>query len=149
MEEKRVSVPVPLTHHRLLGFCVLGGAFAEGIDLQGDALIGAVVVGTGIPMVGNERQIIKTFFDERGESGWDYAYRYPGMCKVLQAAGRVIRTDADEGVVALLDDRFLQKGYSALFPREWQQISVISTASVRNSVKAFWERLSGDFPPAN
>lgn len=137
------------THHRLLGFCVLGGAFAEGIDLQGDALIGAVVVGTGIPMVGNERQIIKTFFDERGESGWDYAYRYPGMCKVLQAAGRVIRTDADEGVVALLDDRFLQRGYQALFPREWQQISVISTASVRNSVKAFWERLSGDSTPAD
>ena len=137
-------VPVPLAGSRLIGFCVLGGAFAEGIDLQGDALIGAIVVGTGLPMVGNERQIIRTYFDGHGESGWDYAYRFPGMCKVLQAAGRVIRTDADTGVVVLLDDRFLQRGYSALFPREWKQISVISTASVRNSVNAFWERISED-----
>ena len=134
---------------RLIGFCVLGGAFAEGIDLRGDALIGAIVVGTGLPMVGNERQIIRTYFDEAGESGWDYAYRFPGMCKVLQAAGRVIRTDSDTGVVALLDDRFQQRGYSALFPREWKQISPISTASVRNSVNAFWERLSGDSSPSD
>ena len=144
-EEKYDSVPVPLSYFsRLIGFCVLGGAFAEGIDLQGDALIGAIVVGTGLPMVGNERQIIRTYFDREGESGWDYAYRFPGMCKVLQAAGRVIRTNADTGVVALLDERFLQRGYSALFPREWKQISVISTASVRNSVNAFWARLSDD-----
>ena len=81
----------------LVGFCVMGGIFSEGIDLLGDRLIGALIVGTGIPQVGTENEILKAFYDERGENGFDYAYRYPGMNKVLQAAGRVIRTQKDRG----------------------------------------------------
>ena len=100
----------------LLGFCVLGGIFSEGIDLKQDRLIGAVIVGTGLPQVCNEREIIRQYFDEREENGFDYAYQYPGMNKVLQAAGRVIRTADDVGIVALLDERFLQHTYQRMFP---------------------------------
>ena len=103
----------------LLGFCVLGGIFSEGIDLKKDRLIGAIIVGTGIPMVCNEREILKGYFEERGDCGFDYAYRYPGMNKVLQAAGRVIRTAEDLGIVVLLDERFCTAPYLKMFPREW------------------------------
>ena len=102
----------------LLGFCVMGGIFSEGIDLKNDSLIGAIIVGTGLPQVCNERELLKKYFDGWGENGFDYAYRYPGMNKVLQAAGRVIRTVDDFGVVALLDERFLSPAYQRLFPRE-------------------------------
>ena len=84
----------------LVGFCVLGGIFSEGIDLKEDSLIGALIVGTGLPQVCTEREIIRGYFEENGENGFDYAYRYPGMNKVLQAAGRVIRTADDVGIVA-------------------------------------------------
>lgn len=84
----------------------MGGIFGEGIDLKNDRLIGAVIVGTGIPQVSDEREILKNYYDERGLSGFDYAFRYPGMNKVLQAAGRVIRTSEDRGVILLLDERF-------------------------------------------
>lgn len=100
----------------LLGFCVQGGIFSEGIDLKHDSLIGVIIVGTGLPQVGPEREILKKHFDKMGQDGFDYAYRYPGMNKVLQAAGRVIRTKDDAGVIALLDERFyaeqLQKDVS-------------------------------------
>ena len=125
----------------VLGFCVMGGIFSEGIDLKKDSLIGAIIVGTGIPMVCNENDIIKNFFDENGEDGFDYAYRYPGINKVLQAAGRVIRTEKDKGIVALLDERFMQKSYYDLFPREWKNIKLVSTNTVKSDVKAVWERL--------
>lgn len=126
------------TESVLIGFCVMGGIFSEGIDLKNDALIGAIIVGTGIPQVCLEQDIIKSFFDYRGESGYDYAYRYPGMNKVLQAAGRVIRTEDDIGVVALLDERFLQNSYKYLFPREWDNYSIVSLKSVSSSVEKFW-----------
>ncbi len=125
----------------ILGFCVMGGIFSEGIDLKKDSLIGAIIVGTGIPLVCNENDIIKGYFDENGEDGFDYAYRYPGINKVLQAAGRVIRTEKDKGIVALLDERFIQKSYSDLFPREWKNIKLVSTDSVKNTVKALWAGL--------
>ena len=125
----------------VLGFCVMGGIFSEGIDLKKDSLIGAIIVGTGIPMVCNENDIIKNYFDENGEDGFDYAYRYPGINKVLQAAGRVIRTENDKGIVALLDERFMQKSYYDLFPREWKNIKLVSTNTVKSDVKAVWERL--------
>ena len=83
----------------LVGFCIMGGIFSEGIDLDGEKLIGAAVVGAGIPQVGPERELLKQYFDRSGENGFDYAYRYPGMNKVLQAAGRVIRTTEDTGVI--------------------------------------------------
>lgn len=122
----------------VLGFCVMGGIFSEGIDLKYDSLIGVVVVGPGIPMVCNEREIIRDFFENKGVDGFDYAYRFPGMNKVLQAAGRVIRTEDDKGVAVLLDDRFMQSSYRALFPREWKGYKTISTDSVKNHLNQFW-----------
>lgn len=123
----------------LLGFCVMGGIFSEGIDLKNDSLIGAVIVGTGLPQVCNEREILKKYFDGWGENGFDYAYRYPGMNKVLQAAGRVIRTVDDFGVVALLDERFLSPAYQRLFPREWQEKVVVTVDQIGRKVERFWD----------
>ncbi len=125
----------------VLGFCIMGGIFSEGIDLKADSLIGVIIVGTGIPLVCNEREIIKDFFELSGEDGFDYAYRYPGMNKVLQAAGRVIRSEKDFGVVALLDERFLQRSYYELFPREWKGIIRTSTGRVKNDINALWKRI--------
>ena len=129
----------------ILGFCVMGGIFSEGIDLKDDSLIGVIIVGTGIPMICNENEIIKEYFDDNDEDGFDYAYRYPGINKVLQAAGRVIRTERDYGIVALLDERFMQKSYYELFPREWKGIKLTSTESVKNDVKALWERIDNKY----
>ncbi len=123
----------------LLGFCVMGGIFGEGIDLKNDSLIGAIVVGTGIPQVCYERELLKNYFDERGENGFDYAYRFPGMNKVLQAAGRVIRTSEDVGVIALLDERFLQPSYRKLFPREWDDFEVVTKETIAKKVERFWD----------
>lgn len=125
----------------LLGFCVMGGIFGEGIDLKNDSLIGAVIVGTGLPQVCPEREILKNHFDAAGEDGFDYAYKYPGMNKVLQAAGRVIRTDEDAGVVALLDERFLQAGYRKMFPAEWQHIKPVTIDNAGIAAANFWESL--------
>lgn len=123
----------------LIGFCVMGGIFGEGIDLKNDSLIGAIIVGTGIPQVCNEREILKRYFDERGENGFDYSYRYPGMNKVLQAAGRVIRTAEDVGIIALLDERFLQLSYRKMFPREWENFEVVNADTIGKRVERFWD----------
>ncbi|MCR5654961.1 MAG: ATP-dependent DNA helicase [Lachnospiraceae bacterium] len=128
----------------LVGFCVMGGIFGEGIDLKEDSLIGVIVVGTGLPQVGAERNILKDHFDAMGKNGFDYAYRYPGMNKVLQAAGRVIRTDKDAGVIVLMDERFLQSGYQGLFPIEWKQQKVISLDGIKRQMLLFWNRISGE-----
>ncbi|MGN0166652.1 MAG: ATP-dependent DNA helicase, partial [Acetatifactor sp.] len=122
----------------LIGFCVLGGIFGEGIDLKKDSLIGAVIVGTGLPQVCNEREILKSYFDGMGDNGFDYAYRYPGMNKVLQAAGRVIRTVEDVGIIALLDERFLQFAYRRMFPREWEYFETVTLDTVGKRVERFW-----------
>ena len=122
----------------LIGFCVMGGIFSEGIDLKHDSLIGVMIVGTGLPQVCSERELLKRFFDERGENGFDYAYRFPGMNKVLQAAGRVIRTSEDLGIIALLDERFLQHSYRQLFPREWENFEVVSVDTVGGRAEWFW-----------
>lgn len=126
--------------HSMVAFCVLGGIFGEGIDLREEQLIGALIVGTGLPQISTEREILKGYYDERGMSGFDYAYRFPGMNKVLQAAGRVIRTAADVGVIELLDDRFLQSDYRALFPREWEQRSVCNLFNVERQLDKFWKQ---------
>lgn len=123
----------------LIGFCVMGGIFAEGIDLKNDSLIGAIIVGTGLPMVSNERAILKGAYESGGHDGFDYAYRYPGMNKVMQAAGRVIRTVDDVGIVALLDERFLTPSYLKLFPREWKDYEVCSAVTAGEKVEEFWE----------
>ena len=127
----------------LLGFCVMGGIFSEGIDLMGDRLIGVAVVGTGLPMVSGEREILKQYFDQKGENGFDYAYRYPGINKVLQSAGRVIRTKEDRGTILLLDDRFLDRDYRNLFPREWSDLQICSLETVEIQLKEFWISVEG------
>ncbi|MCR4990717.1 MAG: ATP-dependent DNA helicase [Lachnospiraceae bacterium] len=126
----------------LIGMCVIGGIFSEGIDLKADRLIGAIIVGCGIPMVCAERQILKDYFDNEGLNGYDYAYKYPGMNKVMQSAGRVIRTEEDEGVVVLLDERFLERNYLKMFPREWGNYNVVSLDGVEENVTRFWKNLS-------
>lgn len=128
-------------HERsFLAFCVMGGIFGEGIDLKNEQLIGAVVVGTGLPQISNEREILMHYYDERSGEGFDYAYRYPGMNKVLQAAGRVIRTVDDSGVILLLDDRFTRREYESLFPKEWERRACCTVESVSGYLEAFWEQ---------
>ena len=121
-----------------IGFCVLGGVFSEGIDLKNECLIGSLIIGTGLPMINSEGEILKNYFDEHNKNGFNYAYRYPGMNKVEQAAGRVIRTSEDYGVIILMDDRFLNWDYKGLFPREWSDYKVIDCESVGEDVKHFW-----------
>ncbi|MCR4657652.1 MAG: ATP-dependent DNA helicase [Lachnospiraceae bacterium] len=128
----------------LVGFCVAGGIFSEGIDLKKDSLIGAAIVGTGLPMVCNERELMKKNYDRAGINGFDYAYRFPGMNKVLQAAGRVIRTADDVGIVALLDERFLSGEYKRLFPREWSHYEVLNLQNKEDAINDFWEMIDMD-----
>lgn len=125
----------------LVAFCVMGGIFGEGIDLKREQLIGAIIVGTGLPQISNEREILKEYYDKKEGMGFDYAYRYPGMNKVLQAAGRVIRTAEDVGIIELLDERFLQNDYQRLFPREWEQRSVCQLSNLEEKLTAFWEEM--------
>ena len=117
----------------------MGGVFSEGIDLAEDRLIGAVIVGTGLPQVCNDREIIRKYFDEKGMRGFDYAYLYPGMNKVLQSAGRVIRTETDRGVILLLDDRFLQRQYREALPGEWENSHICSLPKLRGYMDSFWK----------
>ena len=123
----------------LVGFCVLGGIFSEGIDLTEERLIGAIIVGTGLPQVCNEREILKNYFDSKGENGFSYSYLYPGMNKVQQAAGRVIRTERDTGTIALLDERFLGRQYQDTFPREWKKYEKCSLSTVQDKIKIFYQ----------
>jgi len=122
----------------LVAFCVMGGIFGEGIDLKHEQLIGAIIVGTGLPQISNEREILMNYYETAAGQGFDYAYRYPGMNKVLQAAGRVIRTSEDIGVIELLDERFLQSDYRELFPREWEKYEVCTVQEVEGRLAKFW-----------
>lgn len=123
----------------LAGFCVMGGVFSEGIDLTEDRLIGAAIVGTGLPQVCNDREIVKGYFDARKMAGFDYAYLYPGINKVLQSAGRVIRTETDRGVILLLDERFSQRQYRESFPREWGNLRICTAATLKDYIESFWK----------
>lgn len=125
-------------NHSLVGFCVMGGIFSEGIDLTEDRLIGALIIGTGLPQMCREREIVKEYFDKKGMDGFAYAYQYPGMNKVLQAAGRVIRTEADRGMILLMDDRFATISYQRLFPREWEQHAYCQVDSLAGQLQEFW-----------
>ena len=127
----------------LAAFCVMGGIFSEGIDLTNDKLIGTVVVGTGLPQVCVERDIIMNYFKDKGMNGFDYAYKYPGMNKVLQAAGRVIRTHEDTGIIGLLDERFANREYASLFPREWNDLSFVTWTDAQKKIDEFVERIYG------
>ena len=123
----------------LAAFCVMGGVFSEGIDLVKEKLIGAILVGAGLPQIGNERDVMRRFFDERQRDGFAYAYLYPGMNKVIQGAGRVIRTAEDRGIIALLDERFLQRSYQRTFPREWSDYQICSLDTVEQQLERFWK----------
>ena len=125
-----------------LGLCVMGGAFSEGIDLAEDRLIGCIVVGTGLPAINPESELVKEYFDAAGKDGFDYAYRYPGMNKVRQAAGRLIRTDRDRGVILLLDDRFLTPRSRSLFPLEWADLRRTDLSRIEEELNSFWKNVS-------
>ncbi|MBP3617963.1 MAG: ATP-dependent DNA helicase [Lachnospiraceae bacterium] len=125
-----------------IGLCVLGGIFGEGIDLKGERLIGAVIVGTGLPLVCDERELFRRYYDEQAEAGRDgfsCAYLYPGMNKVQQAAGRVIRTMEDKGAVLLLDDRFAGNQYASLFPKEWYPYETVTLSTMGGQLEKFWK----------
>ena len=122
----------------LVGFCVIGGIFSEGIDLTGKQLIGAVVVGTGVAQISTEGELLKDYFEKKGRQGYDYAYRFPGINKVFQAAGRVIRTAEDRGVVILLDNRMLLENHVKLFPMDWDNYQEVNLNTIGNTVKDSW-----------
>jgi Rad3-related DNA helicase len=105
-----------------VGLAVIGGIFAEGIDLPGDQLVGVTVIGVGMPGLSIERDLLVAYFDQREKPGFDYAYRYPGMQRVLQAVGRLIRSEDDQGAAMLVDRRFLEDRYEELFPKWWRVI---------------------------
>lgn len=128
----------------VLACCVLGGVFSEGIDLTGEKLIGTIMVGTGLPQVSSERNLLKEYYEGAGEDGFAYAYLYPGMNKILQAAGRVIRTTEDEGVILLLDDRFLKPYYQKMFPREWTSYQVVNRYNSKKAIIDFWNERKQD-----
>ncbi|HQL37290.1 MAG TPA: ATP-dependent DNA helicase, partial [Bacillota bacterium] len=126
----------------LLGFAVMGGIFSEGIDLAGERLIGAVIVGVGLPQVCFERDIIMDFFKKKNNMGFEYAYMYPGMNKVMQAAGRVIRSESDRGAVLLIDERFCSSRYTNIFPQEWlHNNNVESHEELGRILEEFWSRM--------
>ena len=128
----------------LLGFAVLGGVFGEGVDLAGDSLIGTAIVSPGLPQVGARQEQLRQYFEATRGAGFDYAYRYPGMNKVLQAAGRVIRTPQDKGVVLLIDDRFLAPDTRRLMPPHWDHLRVVQSAdSMKLELEQFWKNHEG------
>lgn len=130
------------TGHLRVGFCVLGGLFSEGVDLPGNRLIGVIIFGVGLPGLSNEKNIVKEHFDLKSDEGmgYDYAYTFPGMNNVLQAAGRVIRTAEDSGVVVLADDRYAAPKYRALFPKHWEGVKYVGNASsLAEIMRRFWE----------
>ncbi len=125
--------------HLRVGFCVLGGSFSEGVDLPGSRLIGSVIVGVGIPSLSNERNILRDYYENKCERGYDYAYTYPGMNRVLQAAGRVIRREEDRGIVVLIDSRYAEEPYLHLYPPHWQDITAAGdAASLAHRMKQFF-----------
>lgn len=132
---------VPNPDTTTINFCVLGGIFSEGIDLTGDRLIGVVVVGVGLPQLGLERDLIKNHFDEEEKDGYHYAYTYPGINKVLQAVGRLIRTEEDKGSILLIDDRFNTPLYESLLTPEFYQAKKVKTPEIASYVKRFWQQI--------
>jgi DNA excision repair protein ERCC-2 len=124
-----------------LGFFVMGGAFSEGIDLIGDALSGVIIIGVGLPMICDENNILKDYFSEVYEKGYEYAYMYPGFTKVIQAVGRVIRTENDRGFAILVDERFVYSQYRKLMPNHWNNIKVINSSYVlKKELEEFLEQ---------
>lgn len=134
--KERETEPEPQVS--LVGLCVLGGAFSEGIDLPGERLIGVAVAGTGLQAFNADDDLIRDYYAAEGKNGFDFAYRFPGMCRVLQAAGRLIRTEEDRGVILLLDDRFLEDAQLRLFPKEWGKFTSVLPDTFSAELSAFW-----------
>jgi Rad3-related DNA helicase len=128
-----------------VGFAVLGGIFGEGIDLVGDRLSGAAIVGVGLPAICLERELIRSHASALGDPGFDKAYRYPGMNRVLQAVGRVIRSEKDRGAVLLVGSRFSYPGYRNLLPPEWRISRIRSNRQLSSTLEEFWrgQRMEG------
>ena len=125
-----------------VGFCVLGGSFSEGVDLPGRRLIGTVIIGTGLPGLSNERNILRDHYENTRERGYDYAYVYPGMNRVLQAAGRVIRREDDCGVVVLVDDRYSEERIKSILPQHWGHLLYAGNATeLAFLTREFWDKL--------
>ena len=122
----------------LVGFVVMGGIFGEGIDLVGERLSGAVIVGVGLPALSPERELIKDYYDRLSGNGFTYAYVYPGINRVFQAAGRVIRSEQDRGVVLLIDDRFTRTEYRSLFPGGWRPTVIRNNRAMAAQLERFW-----------
>ena len=127
------------TSELLIAFAVLGGLFSEGIDLTGDKLIGCMVISVGLPSLGGERTFIKDYYDHSLHKGFEYAYRYPGFNKVMQAAGRVIRSEEDKGWVILVDQRYAKNYYKELYPPEWRHYKILNNQKMLlQDIKKFW-----------
>jgi DNA excision repair protein ERCC-2 len=126
----------------LLIFAVQGGIFAEGVDYPGEMLVGAIIIGPGLPRFDTEQELIRAYYDERYHSGFAYAYLYPGMNRVIQSAGRVIRSETDVGIIALLDKRFTYSNYTALFPSHWYTHAPreLITRNYQQTLARFWAR---------
>jgi DNA excision repair protein ERCC-2 len=124
----------------LVGFTVMGGIFGEGIDLLGERLCGAAIVGVGLPGISSERELIREHFANTNDLGFEYAYQYPGINRVLQAAGRVIRSENDRGVVLLIGQRYSTVRYRSLLPNEWRAVSVQDKNHLRRELERFWGR---------
>jgi len=122
-----------------VGFCVMGGVFSEGIDLKGERLIGVAIVGVGLPQVCLEREIINRYFREKKDKGFEYAYTYPGINKVLQSSGRLIRTMKDKGVILLIDERYMEARYQRLLPRDWYPCRRIDRKNISHELQSFWQ----------
>lgn len=129
----------PQNDHVMIGFCVLGGVFSEGIDLKKNRLIGSIIVSVGLPQISKEQEELKRYFDEKNQQGFYYIYQLPGFNKMMQAAGRVIRTEEDRGVILLIDQRFSRKDYMQLYPSHWSKgVVVHDLSSMLNQLKQFW-----------
>ena len=123
----------------IIGFAVLGGIFGEGIDLVGERLVGAAIVGVGLPQICLERDLIRAYYDQHDISGFGYAYSFPGMNRVLQAAGRVIRSPSDRGLILLIDRRFGQEPYAEHIPSHWSELERVSSPTeIAHTVARFW-----------
>ncbi|MEG3039831.1 MAG: ATP-dependent DNA helicase [Erysipelotrichaceae bacterium] len=125
----------------LVGFCVLGGMYGEGIDLVGDALIASIIIGVGLPQINPEQNILRDYFEHKNQMGYPYAYVFPGMNKVLQAGGRVIRSNDDIGAIILIDDRYTTPIYQNLLPKHWQHFERINNIEdLKLSLNSFWQK---------
>ncbi|WP_326909225.1 ATP-dependent DNA helicase [Sedimentibacter sp. MB31-C6] len=139
-EEEQIEIINRFNNYsNIVLFTVVGGIFSEGIDLPLERLIGTVIIGTGIPQISFERNLIKNFFDRKYNSGFDFAYKFPGFNKILQSAGRVIRTEEDKGVVVLIDSRFCQYSYINMFPGHWKHYKEIyNVDELKKQINNFW-----------